>query len=58
MTCAEMADHFDVNPKQMSAWMYTHKADVEEATQQLQGARALATKVFEDKEDTDGEHQN
>lgn len=58
MTCAEMAEHFGIQSKQMSAWMYTHKADVEEATQQLQGARELAAKVFEDKEDTDGEHQN
>lgn len=58
LTRGEMAEHFEVSPKQMIAWMYTHKADVEEAVQQLQGARALAEKVFEDKEDTDGEHQN
>lgn len=55
---AEMAEHFGVTPKQMTAWMWNHKADVEEAVQQLQGARELAAKVFEDKEDTDGEHQN
>lgn len=61
MTCAEMAEHFGIQSKQMSAWMYTHKADVEEAVQQLRGARELAAKVFDDKdkeEEADGEHQN
>ncbi|MCI5996131.1 MAG: hypothetical protein MRZ45_09360 [Blautia sp.] len=54
-----MAEHFGVTPKQMIAWMYTHKADVEEAVQQLQGARELAAKVFDDKdkeEEADGKH--
>ena len=41
----EMAEALDISSKQLSAWMYNHKKEVDEAVQELKDIRELA-KIF------------
>lgn len=42
MKVKDMAEAFGTEPTRMSRWLYKHKAEVEEAVQQLEGAREVA----------------